>query len=83
DAAFANGTTHPVGQLKPNRLGIYDMSSNVWEWCWDKWDSSSNRVHRGGGWDWGAASGWLRVAACSNGAPSQRYHSVGFRVVLP
>ena len=86
--------THDVKTKQANELGLYDMSGNVLEWCWDKFGrynsvehsnptgpaDGKNRVLRGGCWN--DNSRYCRVSNRNDNSPSFRFNFFGLRLAL-
>ena len=86
----------PVGTKKPNELGVYDMSGNVWEWCYDLYANysdgeqtnptgpsvGSKRCVRGGAYTTTVEANSCRVRHRAYTNPDEPYSDVGFRLVL-
>lgn len=84
--------TSPVGSFGANGYGLYDMSGNVWEWCWDRYAagtyvtgatdpkgavSGTFRVLRGGSWNNNAF--FARCSRRSDNSPGDAFLDIGFR----
>lgn len=79
-AVYGKRSAAIVKSKDPNALGCYDVSVNMWEWCFDEWYpwDGTIRIVQSGGWDNSAST--LQVGQTQSTSTYNELARIGFRL---